>query len=291
MSVRSSSIFHYISFIKIHHTVFSMPFALIGFFLAVRTHGDNLSLRLLLLVILCVLFARNAAMGFNRYADKEFDKKNPRTALREMPKEIIKPFSAMAFVMVNIVLFIITTGFLNRLCLFLSPVALVIILGYSFTKRFTYLSHMFLGAGLGLAPIGAYLAVSGEFDLLPLLYSFCVLFWVAGFDIIYALQDIDFDKAENLRSIPARMGIRPALSLSSLFHLISVILIIAAGFLYPFHWLYWAGSAVFTLLIIYQHMIIKPDDLSRLNIAFFTLNGIASIIYACFVIADLFFPY
>jgi 4-hydroxybenzoate polyprenyltransferase len=265
-----------------------MPFALIGFFLAVKENGDNISLRLLLLVILCILFARNAAMAFNRYVDREIDRKNPRTAFRELPKEIISPRSAMFFVILNAAAFIITTGFLNLLCLFLSPVALIIVLGYSFTKRFTYLSHLFLGAGLALAPIGAYLAVAGKFDVLPLLYSFCVLLWVAGFDIIYALQDIEFDKSENLKSIPARIGIRNSLLLSALFHFISVILIVVAGVIYPFQWLYWTGCAVFTLLIIYQHLIVKPGDLSKVNLAFFTLNGIASIIYAVFVIADLF---
>jgi 4-hydroxybenzoate polyprenyltransferase len=288
MTFKPSAFLHYISFIKIHHTVFSLPFALIGFFLAVKTHDDTLSLRMLLLVVLCVLFARNAAMGFNRYVDKEFDRKNPRTALREMPKEIIKPKSALVFVVFNSLLFIGASGLLNVLCLVLSPVALLIILGYSFTKRFTSLSHLFLGAGLALAPIGAYLAVTGEFDPVPLIFSFCVLFWVAGFDIIYALQDIDFDKAENLRSIPARIGIKPALLLSSLLHLFAVILILAAGFIYPFAWLYWVGAGIFTLLILYQHLIIKPGDLSRINTAFFTLNGFASIIFAGFVIADLY---
>jgi 4-hydroxybenzoate polyprenyltransferase len=170
----------------------------------------------------------------------------------------------------------------------LSPVALFIVLGYSFTKRFTYLSHLFLGLGLALAPIGAYLAVTGYFSILPVLYSLCVLLWVAGFDIIYALQDIDFDKSENLKSLPARIGIPRALTISALFHFISVLLIILAGLIYPFHWLYWTGCAIFTILIIYQHLIVRPNDLSKVNMAFFVLNGIASIIYATFVIADLF---
>jgi 4-hydroxybenzoate polyprenyltransferase len=288
MNFKPSTLLHYFSLVKINHTLFSLPFALIGFFLAVNEKGEQIHFRLLLLVLLCVLFARNAAMGFNRYVDREFDKKNPRTALREVPKEIIKPQSALIFVILNAVLFITTSGFLNLLCLLLSPVALFIILGYSFTKRFTYLSHLFLGLGLALAPIGAYLAVTGQFAVLPVLYSFVVMLWVAGFDIIYALQDIDFDNAENLKSIPARMGIRPALMLSAVLHFFSVLLIILAGFIYPFHWLYWTGTAIFTILIIYQHLIIKPNDLSKVNLAFFTLNGIASIIYATFVIADLF---
>jgi 4-hydroxybenzoate polyprenyltransferase len=288
MNLKLSTLLNYFSLVKINHTLFSLPFALIGFFLAVNEKGDHINFRLLLLVLLCVFFARNAAMGFNRYVDRDFDKKNPRTSFREVPKEIIKPRSALVFVILNTLLFIITTGFLNFLCLILSPVALLVILGYSFTKRFTYLSHLFLGLGLALAPIGAYLAVTGQFDVLPVLYSFVVLFWVAGFDIIYALQDIDFDKSENLKSLPARMGIRPALILSAIFHFFSVLLIILAGLIYPFHWFYWTGTAIFSILIIYQHLIVKPNDLSKVNIAFFTLNGIASIIYATFVIADLF---
>ena len=288
MKASLSVLNNYISLVKIHHTIFSLPFALIGFFLAMKEHDNNLNLYLLLLVVLCVLFARNAAMGFNRYIDREYDKKNPRTALREVPRDIIKPRSALFFVIVNAILFIITTWFLNRLCFFLSPVALFVVLGYSFTKRFTYLSHLFLGLGLALAPIGAYLAVAAKFNIVPLLYSFCVLFWVSGFDIIYALQDIEFDSSENLKSLPVRIGKKRALILSSLFHSISVLVIILAGFLWPFHLLYWIGCAVFTLLIIYQHLIVKPGDLSKVNLAFFTLNGIASIIYAAFVIADIY---
>jgi 4-hydroxybenzoate polyprenyltransferase len=288
MNFRPSTLFRYLSLVKINHTLFSLPFALIGFFLAINEKGDQINFRLLLLVLLCVLFARNAAMGFNRYVDREFDKKNPRTALRELPKEIIKPKSALVFVILNAFLFIINAGLLNSLCLMLSPVALFVILGYSFTKRFTYLSHLFLGLGLALAPIGAYLAVTGQFAVLPLLYSFVVMLWVAGFDIIYALQDIDFDNSENLKSIPARIGIRPALLLSAAFHLLSVLLIVLAGLIFPFHWLYWTGTAIFTILIIYQHLIIKPNDISKVNLAFFTLNGIASIIYAAFVIGDLY---
>ena len=171
MNLKPSGLLNYFSLVKINHTLFSLPFALIGFFLAVNEKGDHVNFRLLLLVLLCVLFARNAAMGFNRYVDREFDKKNPRTTLREVPQEIIKPQSALIFVLLNTVLFIISAGFLNFLCLLLSPVALFIVLGYSFTKRFTYLSHLFLGLGLALAPIGAYLAVTGQFAVLPFLYS------------------------------------------------------------------------------------------------------------------------
>ena len=283
-----STIKNYFSLVKISHTIFSIPFAMIGFFLAIRENVKSIDFIILFLVILCVFFARNAAMGFNRYIDREFDQKNPRTALREIPRAIISPRSALLFVILNSVLFIITTAFINPLCLILSPVALLVVLGYSFTKRFTYLSHVFLGLGLALAPIGAYLAVTGEFALLPLLFSFCVLFWVAGFDIIYALQDIEFDRNENLKSIPVTMGARNSLILSAFFHLIALSMLIAAGIIGPFDIVYWIGLGIFTLLITYQHLIVKPSDFSRVNLAFATLNGIASVLFACFVIADLF---
>ena len=283
-----STIKNYFSLVKISHTIFSIPFAMIGFFLAIRENVKSIDFIILFLVILCVFFARNAAMGFNRYIDREFDQKNPRTALREIPRAIISPRSALLFVILNSVLFIITTAFINPLCLILSPVALLVVLGYSFTKRFTYLSHVFLGLGLALAPIGAYLAVTGEFALLPLLFSFCVLFWVAGFDIIYALQDIEFDRDENLKSIPVTMGARNSLILSAFFHLIALSMLIAAGIIGPFNLVYWIGLVIFTVLITYQHLIVKPSDFSRVNLAFATLNGIASVLFACFVIADLF---
>ena len=286
--VKFAKIADYLSLVKINHTIFSLPFALIGFFLAVKTNGENVSLRLLMLVLLCVVFARNAAMGFNRYADREFDKKNPRTALREIPSAIIQPKSAMIFVVINALLFILTAYFLNFLCFILSPIALAVILGYSLTKRFTYLSHLFLGLGLGLAPIGAYLAVTARFDLLPLIYSFTVIFWVAGFDILYALQDIDFDKSENLKSLPATIGKHNALLLSALFHVIAIGMVIFGGLLGNFGYLYWIGSAVFTLLLFYEHLIVKPTDITRVNLAFATMNGMASVIFACFVIGDLY---
>jgi 4-hydroxybenzoate polyprenyltransferase len=286
--VRNSKIADYFSLVKINHTIFSLPFALIGFFLAVNTHHENLSLRLLFLVLLCVLFARNAAMGFNRYVDREFDKKNPRTALREIPADIISPKSALWFVIINSLLFIVASYLLNFLCFTLSPVALLVVLGYSLTKRFTYLSHVFLGIGLALAPIGAYLAVTARFDLLPLIYSFVVICWVAGFDILYALQDIEFDRSEKLKSLPAKLGRKYALLLSSLFHLFALLLVAAGGIIGNFHLLYWIGAAIFSALLIYEHMIVKPTDISRVNLAFATMNGMASVIFACFVIADLY---
>ena len=232
--------------------------------------------------------ARSAAMAFNRYLDKSFDAKNPRTAIREIPAGIISSSSALRFVILSCILFIACTFFINTICFALSPVALFVILFYSYTKRFTALCHLVLGLGLSLAPIGAYLAVTGSFAVLPVLFSFTVLFWVSGFDIIYALQDVDFDRANKLHSIPARLGKRNALRVSKILHFFSAIMVIIAGFSSGFGILYWIGVAIFCGMLIYQHSIVKHDDLRRVNIAFMTANGIASVVFAVFVIADLF---
>ncbi|MEO5682101.1 MAG: UbiA-like polyprenyltransferase [Chitinophagaceae bacterium] len=300
-----STVKNYLSLVKFSHTIFAMPFALIGFSLGMLqtnfiaysgTHRFasliNLSTAQLVtkfvLVILCMVFARSAAMAFNRYLDRSFDAKNPRTAIREIPKGIISAGSALRFVIVNCIAFVVCTWFINPLCFFLSPVALLVVLGYSFTKRFTALCHIILGLGLSLAPIGAYLAVTGQFAVLPVLFSFAVVFWVSGFDIIYALQDIDFDKSQHLYSIPAALGKAKALRVSELLHLLSGGCVVFAGIHGGFHWSYWIGVAVFTGMLIYQHSIVKPNDLSKVNIAFMTANGIASVVFAVFVIADLF---
>jgi 4-hydroxybenzoate polyprenyltransferase len=235
--------------------------------------------------------ARSAAMAFNRYLDKNFDAKNLRTAIREIPAGVISANSALRFVIFNCIAFVICTWFINTICFMLSPVALFVILFYSYTKRFTPLCHLVLGLGLSLAPIGAYLAVTGVFNIVPLLFSFAVLFWVSGFDIIYALQDVDFDRSENLYSIPAMAGKNKALRISELLHFISASLVVIAGLIATFGWLYWAGCVVFVGMLIYQHSIVKPNDLRRVNLAFMTANGIASVVFAVFVIADLFIEY
>ena len=282
---------NYFSLVKFSHTVFAMPFALIGFSLAVSKDEFNFSIRLLLLVILCMIFARNAAMGFNRLVDKNFDAINPRTRKREMPSGIIGTKAAAAFIIINAILFIITTGFINRLTLFLSPVALLVILGYSLTKRITSLCHFILGLGLSLAPIGAYISVTGKFSILPLIYSFIVLTWVSGFDIIYALQDDEFDKSNQLHSLPSATGRKKALAISIFVHLITFVLVIIAGFSGKGGLLFWLGATVFTLLLVYQHSIVRHDDLSKVTMAFGTMNGIASILFAVFVILDLIIRY
>jgi 4-hydroxybenzoate polyprenyltransferase len=268
-----------------------MPFALIGYSLAVSEPEYNFSLRLLLLIVLCMIFARNAAMGFNRLADKRFDALNPRTRNREIPSGIIGSRAAAIFVFINVVLFIASTSFINPLTLYLSPVALIIILGYSLTKRFTFLCHFILGLGLSLAPIGAYISLTGKFSIVPLTYSFIVLTWVSGFDIIYALQDDEFDKSNNLFSVPSAAGIKNAIAISVFVHLITFLLVVLAGFTGGGGWIYWAGAALFSLFLLYQHLIVKQNDLSRINLAFGTTNGIASVLFAIFVILDLFLRY
>lgn len=278
----------YLSMVKFSHTIFAMPFALIGFFLAIKLTSAQLDWVLLLKVVLCMVFARNAAMGFNRWSDRHIDSKNPRTAVREIPAGAIKANSALMFVIANCVLFMITTYFINPLCFYLSPVALAVVLGYSLTKRFTSLCHLVLGIGLALAPIGAYLAVVGRFDMIPLFFSFAVLFWVSGFDIIYALQDEEFDKGHKLYSIPVRLGKTKALNLSRFLHLISASMLISAGVFGEFGWLYWIGTGVFCGLLFFQHRLVSPNDLSKVNLAFFTTNGVASVVFASFVIADLY---
>jgi 4-hydroxybenzoate polyprenyltransferase len=234
-----------------------------------------------------MVFARSAAMAFNRWLDKNFDAKNPRTAIREIPAGIISDKNALLFVIINCIAFIICTYFINTICFLLSPVALFVILFYSYTKRFTPLCHLVLGLGLSLAPIGAYLAVTGKFNLLPILFSFTVFFWVSGFDIIYALQDEEFDKANKLRSIPAALGKKNALRVSKLLHMLSAACAIFAGVYGNFHLLFWLGVTLFILLLIYQHSLVKPDNLSKVNLAFFTTNGIASVIFFIFVLLDL----
>jgi 4-hydroxybenzoate polyprenyltransferase len=284
----STTVNNYLSLVKFSHTIFALPFAIIGYFLAITYTGASFDLRLFGLVILCMVFARSAAMAFNRFIDREIDIANARTAVREIPAGIVKPSSALLFVIANCILFVSTTFFINTLCFYLSPVALLVILGYSLTKRFTALCHLVLGVGLSLAPIGAYLAVTGEFAWLPLFFSFAVLFWVSGFDIIYALQDEEFDRSKNLRSIPVWLGKKGALALSTVLHVCSALFVIYAGYYAHFNIWYWIGVCIFSGLLIYQHLLVKPNDLSRVNLAFFTTNGIASVVFAVFVLLDLY---
>lgn len=281
-----SKVKNYLSLVKFSHTIFAMPFALIGLFLAYRTTPSNFSWQLLIMVVLCMVFARNAAMSFNRVVDRYIDQKNPRTAQREIPKGIISAKSAILFTILNSLLFIGTTWFINGLVFVLSPIALGVILLYSFTKRWTILCHLVLGLGLSLAPIGAYLSVTGRFDFIPILYSFIVLFWVGGFDIIYSLQDEEFDKNESLKSIPAALGPKNALWVATVFHIITTLIVLYVGYKLNASSWYWAGSILFIGLLAYQHSIVSPKDIKRVNLAFATTNGIASIIFAVFNILN-----
>jgi 4-hydroxybenzoate polyprenyltransferase len=323
-----SKVKNYLSLIRFSHTIFAMPFAMIGFFLALRAwvpfhwetsttpgwhttinpfsswwgpRGDIEAADLrgfpitswqvigrLALVIGCMIFARSAAMAFNRWLDVKFDALNPRTAIREIPAGIISKNSALRFVILNCVAFVVCTWFINPLCFGLSFVALAVVLGYSYTKRFTPLCHLVLGLGLSLAPIGAYLAVTGHFAWLPILFSFTVIFWVSGFDIIYALQDEEFDKTQHLYSMPSWLGKGKALRVSEFLHVLSTACVVTAGIYGGFGGWYWAGVAVFAGMLVYQHTIVKPNDLGRVNLAFMTANGIASVVFAAFVITDLF---
>ena len=277
----------YLSLIKFSHTIFALPFAVIGFFLAYPE--NNISFLTFIYVILCMIFARSAAMAFNRYVDRDIDAINPRTSeIREIPSKKINPSSALIFVILNSILFIITTFLINQLCFILSPIALIIILGYSYTKRFTFLCHFILGIGLSLSPIGAYLAVTETFDILPIYFSTIVLFWVAGFDIIYSLQDENFDTENNLNSIPVYLGKKNALLFSRFLHFISFLILIFIGNRYNFGMYYLIGGAIFSSLLFYQHTLVKYDDLKKVNIAFFTTNGIASVVFGFFVILDIF---
>jgi len=283
---------NYLSLVKFSHTLFAMPFALVGFFIATTTMGAGLNWKLLGLVVLCMVFARSAAMAFNRWLDRDVDAVNPRTKMREIPAGIISPKAALTFVVANCLLFVATTYFINPICFYLSPVALAVVLGYSYTKRFTWFCHLVLGLGLALAPVGAYLAVTGRFDWVPVLYGLAVLLWTGGFDVIYALQDEEFDQNQRLYSIPAFFGKARALRISEWMHLGTAGLMVTASALLhrnvpEAHTLTWVGTGIFLALLVYQHRLVKPNDLSRVNLAFFTTNGVASLVFGVLTILDL----
>ncbi|MBK8620488.1 MAG: UbiA family prenyltransferase [Saprospiraceae bacterium] len=284
----------YLSLIKFSHTVFALPFAVIGFFMgSMMLQQNHFDPYLLVKVLLCMVFARSAAMAFNRYLDRDIDRQNPRTKNREIPAGILKEKQVLFFVGINVGLFILTTYFINLLCFLLSPVALLVILGYSYTKRFTAFCHLVLGLGLGLAPVGAYLAVTGSFHFLPVLLGLAVFFWVSGFDIIYALQDEEFDQNHQLKSIPAVLGKKNALLVSRMLHVCSALFLTlfsyqAAEMFSELHWLLYIGFGVFLSMLLYQHTLVSEKDLSRVNLAFFTFNGLASVTFGLFFIADVY---
>ncbi|MCK9629671.1 MAG: putative 4-hydroxybenzoate polyprenyltransferase [Bacteroidales bacterium] len=284
------SAYNYLKLVKFSHTIFALPFAFIGFFMANETVVDGsevYSWRLLILVVLAMVFARNSAMGFNRYIDRFIDAKNPRTAGREIPAKILSPKSVLIFVVINVMLFIATTALINKLALIMSVPALIVILGYSYMKRFSALCHYVLGLSLAIAPMGAYISITGKFALAPFILSIIVLLWSSGFDILYSLDDEMFDKIEKLHSVPAKYGRSRAMEISSAGHVLIAPMLCLLYIYADMGIIYIVGSALFVTLLIYQHVIIKPDDISRLNSAFFTSNGVASILFAIFTIWDI----
>ena len=231
--------------------------------------------------------ARSAAMGFNRIVDAKFDAVNPRTADRELPSGRIGRVNAGVFVFLSSALLVMAAFFLNPLCFYLSPVALAVVLGYSFTKRFTALTHVFLGAALAIAPLGAWIAVTGAWDWNIFLMSCGVLSWVAGFDILYAFQDYEFDRKSGLYSLPARIGIPNALRLSRILHLITVLILVAVGLRFDLSFAYYSGVGLCALLLAYEQSLVKPTDLSKLNLAFFTMNGVIGFVYFFCTLSDI----
>jgi 4-hydroxybenzoate polyprenyltransferase len=270
--------------IKIEHTIFALPFAYLGAFLGVRgLPGWNRSFW----ILVAMVGARSAAMGFNRLVDMRIDAQNPRTSGRALPRGLVSTGFVATFVIASAGLLFLAGWMLNPLSLELVPIALVIVLGYSYTKRFTSLSHLFLGLALGIAPIGGWVAVRGELSWEPWLLSAAVLLWVAGFDIIYSCQDVGFDQDVGLYSFPSRLGVRRALWLSSLFHVGMLGVLIWVFFLFRLSWLSWMGLLLVAITLIYEHRLVRPGDLSRVNAAFFTLNGLVSILLLLFVGLDL----
>jgi 4-hydroxybenzoate polyprenyltransferase len=261
--------------IKFEHTIFALPFAFIGALLARKGLPTLWQIGW---IVAAMVGARSAAMAFNRIADAHYDKLNPRTSGRALPRGTLSVQFAVIFTIAMSGLFIFSAWELNSLCFYLSFPTLVILLSYSYTKRFTSLSHMVLGFSVGCAPLAAWLAIRGQFAWPPVLLSASVMFWVAGFDLIYALQDVEFDRTAKLFSLPSKLGIGPALRISTVFHSATIILLAATAFLSGLGWLAFAGIAIVAGILYWEHRIVTPQDLSRINVAFFNLNGYVSIL-------------
>ncbi len=284
----------YLSLIKFAHTVFALPFAFLAFFLGMKSEDTSIDWLLFGLIFLCMVFARSAAMAFNRFIDRDIDARNKRTAIREIPSGIINPSAALRMVIIMAIAFMFATYWINPLCFFLSPIALLVILGYSYTKRFTWLCHFVLGLGLGLAPVGAFIAVTGTFEWLPILYGCMVLLWVSGFDILYALQDEEFDRLNGLHSVPVRFGPGNAKIIAITLHTICTMVLFVItwyqGQLFQtLGILHWIGALGFASLLVWQHHLVFKYNLARINQAFFETNGIASILFGSAVIVDVLF--
>jgi 4-hydroxybenzoate polyprenyltransferase len=274
----------YLEMVKVAHTVFALPFALMGAFLAA---GGWPSGRTVFYIALAMVGGRSAAMGFNRVVDAEIDARNPRTRDRAIPAgQVSKPMAAV-FIFLSVLLLLLSSAKLNSLCLKLSPVLLLLLFSYSYTKRFTWMSHVVLGLCLGAAPLAAWIAVTGSFDPRILAVSFAVLCWVAGFDVLYALQDIEFDRSMGLHSIPRFLGVRNSLWVARAFHFAMAALLLLGYHIFKLGWWYLAGWGLCAAVLVYEHAILSEDDLSRLNVAFFNLNGVVSIALCLFTYLDL----
>ena len=282
-----TTISKYLSLVKFSHTIFAMPFALMSFAYALWSTDAELSWWLLMQVVLCMVFARNVAMGFNRWADRKIDAENPRTANREIPSGAISPRNAMIFVVVNALLFIATACTINTLTAILSPVALAVIMFYSYCKRFTALAHIVLGLSLAIAPAGAYIAVTGDLTWPVCLLSLLVLTWCGGFDIIYALQDAEFDRKRGLHSIPSTFSVATSLYISIALHCVSIVALVCFALTLPQSWVLWCGVGLFTAILVAEHILVTPTRQRSIGIAFGTLNGLASLTLAVFVIVNI----
>jgi len=274
--------------VKFSHSIFALPFALSGAVLAAADRGIGADK--IFWIVVAMLGARNAAMGFNRLADQEYDARNPRTAGRALPMGLLSRQAVWVFTVVLSGLFVLASFQLNRLCGLLSPLALFIILGYSYTKRFTWANHLWLGLSLSMAPVGGWVAVQGSFAPAPWILGAAVLMWVTGFDVIYACQDVDFDRKTGLYSVPARFGAGPALFVARLLHASALIALIAVGVLADLHPVYWLGLLVVGTILIREHRLVKPDDLSDLGTAFFNMNAWISVIYLATVLLAVIMP-
>lgn len=281
------SISDYLSLVKFSHSVFALPFALISLLLAT---GGRPGWLLVVQVVLAAVAARTAAMAFNRYVDRDIDAQNPRTAGREIPSGRIRPIQALGLTFLSAAAFVAISWWIHPLCAWLSPIVLLILLGYSFTKRFTWACHLVLGLALGLAPLGAWIAARGSFEGIlgvPLLLALAVLTWVAGFDVIYSCQDEDFDRGLGLHSLPERLGIARSLQVSSWLHVLTIAFLMGVGLLATLSWFWWLGVLSAGLLLVHEHRLVEPTDLSRVNAAFFTMNGILSLLLAVLLGMDL----
>jgi 4-hydroxybenzoate polyprenyltransferase len=274
--------------VKFPHSVFALPFALSGAALAAVDHG--ITWPRVFWIVIAMVAARNAAMGFNRLVDQRFDAENPRTAGRELPRGVLSRGAVWGFTAALSAVFVLAAFQLNRLCGLLSPVALVVVFSYSYSKRFTWASHVWLGLALAMAPVGGWLGVRGSFSVVPWLLATAVLLWVAGFDVVYACQDTEFDRARGLYSLPSRFGVATALWVARILHVLAVVALAAVGVVSGLHPIYWVGLGIVAAILAWEHRVARADDLSRVGMAFFNMNAVISVVYFATVLAAIALP-